>query len=36
LEVVLQREEFQLRKHGWIALGQSRANTREVVEYFCE
>jgi len=28
LEVVLQREEFQLRKNGWIAFGQSRADTR--------
>jgi adenylate cyclase len=36
LEVVLQREEFQLRKHGWITFGQSRADTREIVEYFCE
>src|SRR5216684_3609737 len=36
LEVVLQREEFQLRKNGWIAFGQSRADTREIVEYFCE
>jgi hypothetical protein len=36
LEVVLQREEFQLRKHGWIAFGQSRADTLETVEYFCE
>ena len=36
LEVVLQREEFQLRKNGWIALGQSRTDTREVVEFFCE
>ena len=36
LEVVLQREEFQLRKRGWIALGQSRGDTREVVEFFCE
>ena len=36
LEVVLQREEFQLRKHGWIAFGQSRADTREIVEFFCE
>jgi len=33
---LLQREEFQLRKNGWIALGQSRSDTREVVEFFCE
>ena len=36
IEVLLQREEFTLRKHGWIAFGQSRAGTAEVVEYFCE
>jgi adenylate cyclase len=35
-EVLLQREEFALRKHGWIALGQSRSVTAEVVEFFCE
>ena len=35
-EVLLQREEFQLRKHGWITFGQSRADTWEVVEFFCE
>jgi class 3 adenylate cyclase len=36
IEILLQREEFTLRKHGWIAFGQSRAGTSEVVEYFCE
>ena len=35
-EVVLKREEFTLRGRGWIAFGQSRANTVEVVEFFCE
>ena len=35
-EVVLKREEFTLRGRGWIAFGQSRANTSEVVEFFCE
>ena len=35
-EVVLQREEFPLRKHGWIAFGQPRAGTSDIVEYFCE
>ena len=25
-----------LRKHGWIAFGQSRAGTDEVVEFFVE
>ena len=36
MEVVLQREEFALRKHGWIAFGQPRASTSDIVEYFCE
>jgi adenylate cyclase len=36
IEVVLQREEFPLRKHGWIAFGQPRAGTSDLVEYFCE
>ncbi len=36
MEVVLQREEFPLRKHGWIAFGQPRAGTSDIVEYFCE
>jgi adenylate cyclase len=35
-EVVLTREEFTLRGHGWIAFGQPRADTAEVVEFFCE
>lgn len=35
-EVVLKREEFTLRGHGWIALGQPRAATNELVEFFCE
>ncbi len=35
-EIVLQREEFPLRKHGWIAFGQPRASTSDLVEYFCE
>ena len=34
-EILLQREEFRLGKHGWIALGQPRAEAEEVVEYFC-
>jgi hypothetical protein len=33
---VLRREELTLRKHGWIAFGQPRAETPDVVEYFCE
>jgi len=35
-EVVLKREEFTLRGHGWIAFGQSRADAAETVEFFCE
>jgi adenylate cyclase len=35
-EVLLQREEITLRKHGWIALGLPHTATAEVVEYFCE
>ena len=35
-EILLQRENFTLRKHGWIAFGQSRKEATDVVEYFCE
>lgn len=35
-EVVLKREELALRGHGWIALGLPRADTAELVEFFCE
>ncbi len=34
-EILLQREEFSLGKHGCIAFGQPRAEAQEVVEYFC-
>jgi len=34
-EIVLRREAFTLGKHGWITFGQPRAETDEVVEYFC-
>jgi len=34
-EILLRREEFRLGKHGWIAFGQPRAETDEIVEYFC-
>ena len=34
-EILLQREELRLGKHGWIAFGQSRAEAEEVAEYFC-
>jgi adenylate cyclase len=36
VEILLQREEFTLGKHGWIACGQPRAATSEIIEYFCE
>jgi adenylate cyclase len=35
-ELLLRREELTLRKHGWIACGQSRAGTQEVVEFFVD
>ena len=35
-EVILRREEFTLRGHGWIAFGQSRATSTDVIEFFCE
>ncbi len=35
-EIVLRREEFTLRGHGCITLGQPRATATEVVEFFCE
>jgi len=35
-ELLLQREELTLRKHGWICCGQSRAGTQEVVEFFVD
>jgi adenylate cyclase len=34
-EVRLQQASFSLRKHGWLAFGQPRARTDQVVEYFC-
>jgi adenylate cyclase len=35
-EILLRREEFTLRGHGWIAFGQPRASAADVVEFFCE
>jgi len=35
-EIVLRREEFTLRGHGWIAFGQSRATASDIIEFFCE
>jgi hypothetical protein len=34
-EVRLEHGEAVLAKHGWLALGQPRACTDQVVEYFC-
>ena len=36
IEVLLQREEFTLRKRGWICCGQARDETDEPVHYVCE
>jgi adenylate cyclase len=35
-EILLQREDLTLRGHGWMAFGQPRASTTDIVEYFCE
>lgn len=35
-EILLQREEFTLNRHGWISFGQPRAHTDDIVEYFTE
>jgi adenylate cyclase len=35
-EILLQREELMLAKHGWISFGQPRAEAEEVAEYFCD
>ena len=35
-EVVLRREESMLHGHGYIALGQPRASSTELVEFTCE
>ncbi len=35
-EVMLRREEFTLRRHGSISLGQPRASALEVIEFFCD
>jgi adenylate cyclase len=34
-ELHLHQASFTLRKHGWLAFGQPRARTDQVVEYFC-
>jgi adenylate cyclase len=33
-EVLLQRDEVTLRKHGWISLGRARGAGGEAVEFF--
>lgn len=35
-EILLQREEFRLGKHGWISVGQPLAQAGEAIEYFCD
>jgi adenylate cyclase len=35
-EVALQREDYVLRGHGWIAFGQPLARTADTLEYFCD
>jgi adenylate cyclase len=35
-EVLLQRDELTLRKHGWISLGRPRSAAGEAVEFFCD
>ena len=34
-EVHVRRADFKLRKHGWLAFGQPRAHTDQIVEYLC-
>lgn len=35
-EVILQREDYVLRGHGWITFGRPRAQSDEALEYFCD
>jgi adenylate cyclase len=35
-EILLQREDMPLLRHGWLALGEPRAETAEVVAYFID
>jgi adenylate cyclase len=35
-EAVLHREEFTLRKNGWISFGQPRSAGGEALEFFCD
>src|SRR5918996_4306011 len=34
-EVMLQRDEITLRKHGWISFGHPRSASKDLVEFFC-
>jgi hypothetical protein len=35
-EALVEREDFVLRQHGWISFGAPRADSEDVVEYYCE
>lgn len=35
-EIVLRREEFVLRGHGWLSFGQPKGMAAHAIEYFCE
>jgi len=35
-EILLQDEDMPLLRHGWLALGEPRAETAEVVAYFID
>src|SRR5690349_10864168 len=35
-EIVLHREDYIMRGHGWIACGEPRAQTDDAIEYYCE
>jgi len=36
VEILVQREDMPLRRHGWLALGEPRAETAEVVTYLVD
>jgi class 3 adenylate cyclase len=35
-DIVLHREDYILRGHGWIACGEPRAQSADAIEYYCE
>jgi adenylate cyclase len=35
-ELVLHREDYVLRRHGWMSFGRPREQSAETVEYFCD